>query len=102
MGVGILFLGHRTNPLPITWIEIAAALGVLVTIYVGLWARRKGKLSLGLVLILVGNMLCCSAVLLPFGIESKPKVLTAGASLYVLSILVRFIKLIKLVSNKAV
>jgi hypothetical protein len=96
-GMAILSLGHNPGPFPKTWIELAAVLGVLVTVSVGLWAARKNRVSLGLVLILVGNALCSGAILLPLTIEHRSWVLTSGVSFYVLSLVARLIKLAMLI-----
>lgn len=96
-GVAILSWGHRPTPFPKTGIEIAAILGILVTVAVGLWAWQKKRVSLGLVLLLIGNTLTFSAILSPLSIEHKSWILTSGVSFYAMSLVSRLIKLARLV-----
>ena len=100
IGGVITRLAHRPRPLPTPWIEIGASLGVVITIAVGHWAREKDRLSAGLVLLLVGNMLCFGAILLPLDIGNRSLVLTTGFSLYVLSFLARLLQLARAMAKK--
>jgi len=100
VGVVILFIGRRPRPLPISWIEVGAALGIFVTVYVGLWAKRKNRISWSLLLVLAGNVICFSSILLPLSATVGSWVLNIGASFYVLAFLLRFLKLVRLATRK--
>jgi hypothetical protein len=100
LGGAIVLLAPRAKALPHRWFEIGALVLIAVTIYVGLWARKMARLSLSLVLLLGGNVLCSGAILLPLGIELRSWILDGAFSLYVLSFLARLAQLGRVMAKR--
>src|SRR5271155_2094100 len=81
VGIGF-FLSERPRSVRHSWVVVAAILGMLVTVSAGLWARQKNRLSLALVLLLGGNILCSGAVLLPMSDDGVSRALDGAFLLW--------------------
>jgi hypothetical protein len=98
-GIGILFVGQHSEALAVSWIVAGAVLGLIVTFYVGWWAKQKSRLSVGLMLLLLGNLIAFTIILLPLH-GNKSALYDIPFSLYVISFVVRLFSSWRLLKNK--
>jgi hypothetical protein len=83
------------------WIQAGVVFLVPFTIYLGVWAKQRGRFSLAFALLLTGNALLSCAVLLPLSMVNRSWLLDAAASLYALSFLARIVRLGRFMARKA-
>jgi hypothetical protein len=95
-GILLLYLGAHPGILPRQWVKVVAGVGIVEMICVGLWARKVHHVSVALLLMLFGCVLCFSTMFLPVSEDSKTILLNTGGLLIVLSILTRFLILFRL------
>ena len=93
--VGVLFLlwPSHSGVLAPRWIAAGAAVGIVLTVAVGWWARKHSRYSLTLALLLAGNLICFVSVLARVGVGTQSMLLNAGFLFWGLSMLARFMKL---------
>ena len=96
----LVFLSARPGIVPHPWIKVAATASILEMILLGWWARKRHRLSVSLLLLVVGGALCFVTIFLPVGEDSKTTLLNLGASFLVLSFLTRVLKLLGLVAKR--
>lgn len=99
-GILLLFLGARPGIVPGHWVKAVAGVGIVEMICVGLWARKVHRVSVALLLMLFGCVLCFCTMFLPISEDSKAILLNTGGSLIVLSILTRFLMLLRFWTKK--
>ena len=98
--IALLFLARNPGRVPIFWLKVAAAVGIVEMILVGWWAKRKSRLSWGLSLLLVGGLVGLTAGFLPISPGFTNVLMDVGAGLMVLSWLSRLVKLPLLARKK--
>jgi hypothetical protein len=76
---------------PISLMKIVAVLWLLLTFFLGWWAKKNKHISLHLCLLVGGNLLCCTSILLPLRVSVQTILVDMGIALYVLSVLSLFI-----------
>jgi hypothetical protein len=98
--IALFFLARNPGRLPIFWLKVAAAVGIVEFILVGWWAKRRSRLSWGLSLLLVGGLVCFTAGFLPISPGFMNVLVDVGVGLMVLSWLSRWVKLLLLAGKK--
>jgi hypothetical protein len=89
-GMGLLYLAYYSPHLRFSWIKTGAGVGLVVTTYVGWRAKEKDRVSMALVLLLLGNLVAFTVVLLPT--ESiKSELYDVAGLIYLLSFVARIV-----------
>jgi len=76
---------------PISLMKIVAALWLLLTFFLGWWAKQNKRVSVPLCLLVIGNLLCIASILLPIRARVQTTLLDVGFFLFVLSVLSRYL-----------
>lgn len=86
-----LFFASHPKSVPILLMETVAGLGIALTMVLGWWVKKKKRLSIPLCLLVGGNLLCFTSIILPLSINLHTALLNLGFALYVLSVLSRYL-----------